>query len=318
MRSTHGGGWRTAALAGAALLSGCSSGGSKTDGGTTGGTTASTGSSAGGSTGGSGGLPDAGTTTYCDGVELQNGGGAGVYLVLYPLALDVQDGCSSLVTAVDGGVTFASTGTFSQLGGVWDAYAYSSTEPFNGLYPGGCDDLGIGSGPDGGVFVAPDGGSTVAEAVASAKISGADGGSFSFYGVVTYVSPWSNSTSGSLYLQDPVPSGSQPAPYSGINLYITSGGGNLPAIVPSRGDVVLLHAVLWSPYKGINEFELDYGSTLTTIGRSPLPPPVAVTASQLAATSTELDQWKGMRVVDVESFTIQSNCPAAMQYSTAD
>jgi hypothetical protein len=230
----------------------------------------------------------------------------------------VQNDCSSLVTAVDGGVIFASTGTFSQVAGIWDAYAYASTEPFNGVYPGGCDDLGIGTGPDGGVFAVPDGGTTVAEAVASAQASGADGGSFNFYGVVTYVSPWSDSTSGSLYVQDPVASGGQPAPYSGINLYVTSGGGNLPATAPSRGDVVLLSGVLWSPYKGINEFELDYGSTLTTLGRSPLPPPVVVTGSQLAATSTALDKWKGMRVLDAESFTISSNCPASMQYSPAD
>lgn len=283
-------------LIGAACFA-CSGGGS---GGSTGGT-GGHGTTSGGSTGGSGGD---GGTTYCDGMELANGSGADVFLLMYPLSFDVHRSCAQLVSA-DGG--FPANGTsFTQVGGIWDAYAFASSQPFNGLYPGGCDDVGVGSGPSGGTFTAPDAGTTVQSAY-QAALATPDGG-FSIYGVITFMAGWTAANGGSFYLQDPA-SGTPP-PQSGVDVYIptsVASGSTLPATFPHRGDVVLVTDVVWSPYKGINEFALTATSTITTLGQSPLPAPVPLTAAQLSS-SSGLGQYEGMRVVDVENFTVKDDC----------
>jgi hypothetical protein len=145
----------------------------------------------------------------------------------------------------------------------------------------------------------------------------------SLYGVVTFVSPWGKSSSGTaysgaIYVQDPVAMGGTPMPHSGVDIYIAStlvGTASLPSTPPSRGDVVLLTNVAWAPYKGLNEFSYGMGSSITKLGTSPLPPPVALQASDLASGNTGADQWKGMRVVDRESFTVIDSCPAPLQYT---
>ncbi|HUB08420.1 MAG TPA: hypothetical protein VMB50_15540 [Myxococcales bacterium] len=287
---------------------------SSSPGGDGGATTGGHGTSGGGSSGGTGG--STGGASYCDGMQVTNTAGASAYLLLYPLAQDVASSCSALVTSVDdaGNPTFAFAGTLSQAGGIWDTYLYGSGTPIDGLYPGGCDDVGVGSGPAGGTFTPPDAGTTVHAAVA-AGLAGADGG-LTFYGVVTFVSPWAAESSGSFYVQDPVQAGESPQPGSGIDVYVDSAAGGPP--VPSRGDVVVLGGVTWSPYDGLNEFEFQSTSSLAILGKAPLPPPVAATAAQLAPGSTALDAYKGMRVVDAESFIVGSGCPPALQYTPSN
>ncbi|MHB8417912.1 MAG: single stranded DNA-binding domain-containing protein [Myxococcales bacterium] len=287
----------------------CSSSPSGSDGGTsTGGSHGTTGGGSGGSSGGSGG------TTYCDGVQITNGSGTADDLLLYPIAGDVNpSACSALVKSEDdaGNPIFAFAGTLTQAGGIWDSDAFASG--VNGLYPGGCDDVGVGLPPAGNTpFTPPASALTVQQAVAAATDGGASA-SYALYGIVTFVAPWAAGGSGSFYLQDPA-SGGSPAPYSGIDIYVPKGAG--PATVPSRGEVVEVTDVSWSPYNGVNEFAFasDGGSSLNSLGQATLPPPVAATAAQLAPSSTALDQYKGMRVIDAESFTVGSSCPAALQY----
>ncbi len=295
---------RCLSVVGILALAACSGGSSVADGG----------AGTGGSTGGTGtGGGNSGTAFDCDGMQISNTAGASAYLLLYPLAGDVASGCSPLVTGVDdaGNPIFAFAGTLAQAGGIWDAFAYSSTGPIDGLYPGGCDDVGVGQAPAGGGFTAPDAGTTVRAAVA-AGLGGVDGG-LDFHGVVTFVSPWAGDVGGSFYLQDPVSDGGPPEPGSGIDVYVASGAGGPP--VPRRGDVVLLTGMAWSLYDGVDQFEFQSTSTLTVLGQAPLPPPVAATAAQLAPGSTALDAYRGMRVVDAESFIEGTSCPAALTYS---
>ncbi len=270
-----------------------------------------------------------GGTVYCNGIELKNASGADVYMLLYPLAADVASSCPSL--SGTGGAFPAVGAMFARVGGIWDTYPTAPMPPFNAVMPGGCDDVGTGSAPAGGTYTTPDGGAmTVAAAVQAAMAggggdAGSDGGSMgtSVYGVVTFVAPWGKDAqgtaySGSIYIQDPVAMGGTPMPHSGVDIYIAStlvGGASLPTSAPARGDVVLFTNVAWAPYKGLNEFGYGMGSSITKLGTSALPPPVALQASDLASGSTSADQWKGMRVVDKESFTVLDNCPAPLQYT---
>jgi hypothetical protein len=267
-----------------------------------------------------------GGTTYCNGIELKNGSSADVYMVLYPLAADVASSCPSLMGPDGGHPVFPAAGTsFPQVGGIWNTYPNAAMPPFNGVLPGACDDVGMGSAPSGGTYTMPDGGVTVASAVQASMAGGGDGGSMaiSLYGVVTFVAPWGKSSdgtaySGSIYVQDPVATGGSPMPRSGVEIYFASslvGTANLPSAPPSRGDVVLFANVTWAPYKGLNEFGYGMGSSITKLGTSALPPPVALQASDLASGNTGADPWKGMRVVDKEAFTVIDSCPAPLQYT---
>ncbi len=290
----------------------CSGGGSGTDGGSSGADAGSTGRDAGGTSGGNGGS-DGGSVTYCDGIQVSSGSND-VYLLMYPESQDVAASCGTLAT--DAG--FATSGTLHVVGGIWDSYAYAQSGAINGLYPGGCDDVGVGNGPTGGSFTAPDAGMTVAAAVAAAKAAPDGGFTADVYGVVTFVaSGWGGSNGGNFYVQDPVASGA-PQPGSGVDIYFGSSLKNAPANAPNRGDVVLLTGLSWSPYKGINEFGYQATSTMTTLGQSALPPPVSATAAQLAPTSTSLDAYKGMRVADTtDNFTISATCPSDLQYTAS-
>ena len=140
---------------------------------------------------------------------------------------------------------------------------------------------------------------------------------------MTFISPWGTAPSGknfgaNIYIQDPVATGGQPAPMSGIDIYIAStlvGSPNLPTKPPSRGDVVLLKGVTWGPYAGLNQFVFGPTSTMTTLGQSALPPPLVMPSASLVSSSTSSNQYKGMRVVDKEAFSVVNNCPASMQYT---
>ncbi len=261
--------------------------------------------------GDAGGGGDGGSVTYCDGIQVASGS-EDIDLILYPLAQDIAASCATLLT--DAG--FATSGTLTTVGGIWDSYAYAAKgTTLNGLYPGGCDDVGGQGGPASGTFTAPDAGMTVAAAVTAAKAAPDGGYTADVYGVVTFVSSgWGGKNGSNFYLQDPA--AGTPVAGSGVDIYVGSRVTNLPASAPARGDVVLVTGVKWSPYNGINEFGYQDGSTLTVLGQSALPTPFTATAAQLAPTAGALDGYKGMRVTATGSFAISPACPSDLQYTS--
>ncbi len=156
-------------------------------------------------------------------------------------------------------------GSYPTVGGIWDTDIDDdgSPTPIEAVFPGGCDDMGLGPYPgvgDGGInFTAPSGGVTVAYAVAT------QGTNMSVYGVVTALYPWalSPAKSGLVYLQDPVASGAAPAG-SGVAVYAKDTYvASLGATVPPRGSVVEFTGLDWKPFQGQNELVITSGSTVS-------------------------------------------------------
>ncbi|MHB1845820.1 MAG: hypothetical protein ACYCWW_13415 [Deltaproteobacteria bacterium] len=304
--------------------------------GTTGTTGTTTGGGTTGTTTGGGTTTTGGGKTYCDGFAADTDAGAQVYVQTYAFGKSLTS-CGSLVldaSKVTDGMTFAT------IGGVFDIDSSdngtgASAPGDPAIFPTACDDMGVGTftaAGDGGMdFTAPTGSSTIAAAVA------AGASTTSIYGVVTGVYGWSctapatgcsgtKAASGTLYLQDAVAAGGTPAANSGISLYMKEGGKASVNInygtVPARGDVVEVTNLSFGAYKGQTQFTATTSTQVTKIGTAPLPPPVAVNASDVGPSSTTAT-YRGMRVtVNGGPFTVagsggSSTCPAPLTYTSA-
>ncbi len=326
----------------------CGNGGGTSDGGSgtgSGGTTGSS-SSSGGTTGG-------GAITYCDGFGVQDSSAAQMVVETYSFSGALKTGgCYNTMVGYEkdagGFVGWSDNTTIQNVGGIYDINLSDNYTEGTGsqavsqapavIFPGGCDDMGLGSGTngiagDGGMnFTAPSGASTVAEAVTQ-------GSSFSagatVWGVVTAIYPWTGGStpkSGSFYIQDVVTDGGMPAPASGIAVYVNKA--NVGTMVPpSRGDVVTLSGFTWSPYDGHNskatppepgftnkqnQLASTASSAVIVIGTAPLPAPVPLPATQLSPTQST-SQYFGMRVTATGApFTVKgtdgnNDCPPQVE-----
>jgi hypothetical protein len=211
-------------------------------------------------------------------------------------------------------------GSYPTVGGIWDTDIDDdgSLTPVSAIFPGGCDDMGLGPYPgvgvgDGGINFTPPGGAVnVATAVAT------QGTNMSVYGVITALYGWTvtPAKSGLIYLQDPVASGAAPAG-SGVAVYAKDTFvATLGTTVPPRGSVVELTGLDWKPFQGQNELAITSGSTVTILGNARLPPPVPLPASELGPSgATASNPYKGMRVVSQSSSCAVVNaCPLDLQY----
>jgi len=253
---------------------------------------------------------------YCDGFACED-----------PSANQVLVDTSIFYQALSGGGCLAQLqldgGAYPIVGGIWDTDTDDNgggPTPVDAIFPGGCDDMGLG--PFGGVgdgglnFTAPGGALTVAQAVAS------QGSGMNVYGVVTALYGWalSPAKSGLVYLQDPVASGSPPQK-SGIAVYVKDTYvATIGSAIPARGEVVEFTAVDYKPFDGQDELAITSGSTLVALGNAPLPPPVSLPSSALGAGGGAASlPYKGMRVVaQSASCQVVDACPLDLQFVYPD
>jgi hypothetical protein len=296
----------------ASLLLACGNGSSNTDGGT--------GTGGGTSGGGTGGCPavaaGGGTAGYCNGSQVQTAACANVYVAIYPESSDIRAGCDSTFDSLSDAGT-----ALPALGGILDTSSYSSQAGLLTVFPSGCEDLGIGSAPviSATAFTPPTGATTVAAVRTAQAVT-------TVYGIVTYVdAPFYNTTTMAsedalLYLQDQ-PGASGTAPLSGISVYIddmwtTSTGTNgYPDGGVTRGDVVSISGLTWSPYDGQDQLAWGSSAELTVLGTQPLPTAVSLSSSDIAGTKGQ--QYLGMRITQSDApDKVVSGCPAVLYQTT--
>ncbi len=252
-----------------------------------------------------------GACVYCDGFAADD-----------PSGVEILVGVQLFWQALSGGGCQATLeqdgGSYAAPGGIWDVDPddNGTTGPVYALFPGGCDDMGLGPFAgvgDGGLnYTPPAGALTVAQAIQT------QGASMSVYGVVTAFYPWTSGKSGLVYLEDPVPPGGTPAPRSGLAVYVALA--DVPSIgtnVPARGDVVEFSALAYEPFAGRTELATSASSTMAIVGNAPLPPPVPLPASALAPSGAaqSVPSYTGMRVVARPGpFDVVDGCPLDLQY----
>jgi len=288
-------------------------------------------SSTGGSTSGSTG------TSYCDGFAADNAAGDAVLVQTYAFHHALRR-CINQI---------ADGGTLPQLGGVWDLDINDNSPYATALFPAACEDLGLtpttrdggfGNGFDGGPGVdggttSDDGGAAIdagpptipSGALTVAQAVTGQGSAVTFYGVVTAVSAWAinpdggKGTSGQLYVQDAVADGGVPAPNSGISAYFDDVDlAGVQDNVPSRGDLIALTNMNWSPYHGQNQFAATPATTIVDVGQVGVPPAVVLTATDLSSDggSAASQPYRGMRVITSDGpYTTESTCPAGVTYT---
>ena len=257
-----------------------------------------------------------GLPTYCNGSQLSNA--AGTFLVAtYPKSDDIRTGCdSAFVGLTDGGAN-----VYANLSGILDVDSYgdAGSAAVYTVFPAGCEDLGVGTGPSLTIaYSAPDGGTSVAASVASAANVAL------MWGVVTYIAaPYTSATgahSGQAYLQD-----LSGAANSGISIYFPKasappiGGGAMPGQVGypaaglTRGEVVAISNLKWAPYLGQLQFDFQATSAATNLGTAQLPAAVTVTDAQIAPGASPAPSNIGMRVTVAGPNTVINSCPLILK-----
>lgn len=270
---------------------------------------------------GPGGDAGPASSTYCDGFAAENSSSDSVNVQTFAFEDTLKtESCSSTINAYTDGTSLTTlTGVFDL-----DTSDNGAGSPAPAIFVTNCGDLGLPgfTAPTATSITPPSGAMTVAAAYATTSTS------VTVYGVVTAVYAWGTdpdttppaATAGTIYIQDPA-SGT-PAAKSGTEIYFGKANEATYGTPPTVGEVVAVSGLKWSPYQGVNQFEATAGTTVTSLGTSPLPAPVSITAAQAGMSSYVTSSgYEGMRVsVTGGPFTVHGSkasntCPTQLEYT---